>query len=98
MPSQIVMPYRGALPCPVDISSAATVLYCKVVGVWADVACHVAAGPVVLRWAVSNAAVESTLVSIPTVFIKQLFRTIDRRAKVGRFAINLDYNQIMGST
>jgi hypothetical protein len=23
---------------------------------------------------------------------------IDRRAKVGRFAINLDYNKIMGST
>jgi hypothetical protein len=42
--------------------------------------------------------VESTLVSIPTVFFKQLFRMIDRRAKVGRFAINLDYNKIMGST
>jgi hypothetical protein len=43
-------------------------------------------------------SVESTLVLIPTVFFKQLFRMIDRRAKVGRFAINLDYNKIMGST
>jgi hypothetical protein len=44
------------------------------------------------------ATVESTLVSIPTVLFKQLFRMIDQRAKVGRFSINLDYNTIMGST
>jgi hypothetical protein len=45
-----------------------------------------------------DAHVESTLVSIPTVFFKQLFRVINRRAKVGRFAINLDYNKIMSFT
>jgi hypothetical protein len=27
------MSYHGALPCPIDISSAATVLYYKIVGV-----------------------------------------------------------------
>jgi hypothetical protein len=35
---------------------------------------------------------------IPKVFFKQLFRVIDRRGKVGRFAINLDYNKIMSFT
>jgi hypothetical protein len=38
------------------------------------------------------------LFRLSTVFIKQLYRTIDRRAKVGKSAINLNYNQIMNFT
>jgi hypothetical protein len=70
MPSQIVMPYRGALPCPVDISSAATVLYYKVVSVWVAVACHVAAGPVALRWDVSNDAAGGLLLLVTLLLVQ----------------------------
>jgi hypothetical protein len=70
MPSQIVMSYRGTLPCPIDISSAATVLYYKVVGVWADVACHAAAGPVALRWAVSNAAADGLMLLVTLLLVQ----------------------------
>jgi hypothetical protein len=63
------MPYRGALPCPVDISSVATVLYYKVVSVWAAVACHVAAGPVALRWAVSNAAADGLMLLVALAMV-----------------------------
>jgi hypothetical protein len=70
MPSQIVMPYRGALPCPIDISSTATVLYYKLVGVRAAVSCHAAAaGPVALRWVVSNAAADGLLLLVALAMV-----------------------------